>query len=804
MEKEKLFNIAFESNRKDTTCENKQLTWEEFKEFFKETERTSETVEEYKNMTQEEQVEIKDVGGFICGYIKDNKRNKENVVNRSMITLDMDHKPFNVWDTITLFFDYKCLMYSTHKHTPEEPRLRLIIPLDRDVEPEEYEPISRTIAKEIDDSMEIFDNTTYEFSRLMFSPSTPCDGEYVFEYQDGELLKADEILNSYTFGWDNPEYWPRSKSEVSKRMKKTGDKVQDPTTKTGYIGAFCRAYTIHEAIETFLSDVYEPGSKEDRYKYTKSDSADGLEVFDDGLTAYSYQESDKVSGKGSVNSFDLVRLHLFGDLDSDEDLLNLESKDLKSFKAMCEFVCKDKKANAELIKEEFEKVTESLDSEEKIKATKSYILKSKNGLKVNTGLLAKFIRENSNYMLVRKKGYENDFLYWYEKGVYSRISSNELKGRIKAYIPEKIRVPNQWENVYKELITDIKCIDFEELDIDRDYINLKNGMYNIKTNKLEEHNANIKSTVQINCNYDINATEPIEWIKFIDKLSDNDKEIKLILQEWFGVVISNLDIGRLKKCLALYGEVGNTGKTQYNNMLIYMLGLNNIASVPIQLLNKNFALGDLYGKRALIVDDQSSINFEDSSNFKALTGGGVVRCEPKNKQAFPFIYHGSITFACNDLPYIKDDKGDHVFNRIILIPCRNVIPPEERDNNIIEKFKKEVDGIFLWALEGVKRFINNDFKFTNSVKSDAALEDYRSMNDSLYRFIKEKANITNNKKDRVKKTDFEYAYILWVSKEEISGLEKKNIKPRMLKYGIPTVMHCGVVCYTGILLKDDI
>ncbi|WP_294170745.1 AAA family ATPase [uncultured Clostridium sp.] len=367
MEEEKLFNIAFESNRKDTTCENKQLTWEEFKELFKETERTSETVEEYKNMTQEEQVKIKDVGGFICGYIKDNKRNKENVVNRSMITLDMDHKPFNVWDTITLFFDYKCLMYSTHKHTPEEPRLRLIIPLDRDVEPEEYEPISRAIAKEIDDSMEIFDNTTYEFSRLMFSPSTPCDGEYVFEYQDGKLLKADEILNSYTFGWDNPEYWPRSKSEVSKRMKKTGDKVQDPTTKTGYIGAFCRAYTIHEAIETFLSDVYEPGSKEDRYKYTKSDSADGLEVFDEGLTAYSYQESDKVSGKGSVNSFDLVRLHLFGDLDSEEDLLNLESKDLKSFKAMCEFVCKDKKANAELIKEEFEKVDKTESNYKKTK-----------------------------------------------------------------------------------------------------------------------------------------------------------------------------------------------------------------------------------------------------------------------------------------------------------------------------------------------------------------------------------------------------------------------------------------------------
>lgn len=354
MEDERLFNIAFVSNRKSINCENRQLSWEDFKELFKETKRTSETVEEYKNMTKEEQVKAKDVGGFICGYVE-GVRKKENVLNRSMITLDMDHDPFNIWDIITFIFDYKCLIYSTHTHTPDSPRLRLIIPLDRNVTTDEYQAIARMVAKEIDDSMEIFDNTTYEFSRLMFSPSTPYDGEYIFEYQDGETLKADEVLNKYTFGWEFSEHWPRSKSEKAKRIKKSGDKVQDPRTKTGYIGAFCRAYTIHEAIETFLSDVYEPGSKEDRYKYIKGESADGLQVYDEVL-AFSHQDSDKISGKGTVNAFDLVRLHLFGDLDSEEDLLNLETKDLKSFKKMCEFVCNDDKAKAELVTEDFEKV----------------------------------------------------------------------------------------------------------------------------------------------------------------------------------------------------------------------------------------------------------------------------------------------------------------------------------------------------------------------------------------------------------------------------------------------------------------
>ena len=357
MEEERLFNIAFVSNRKSVDCENKQLSWEDFKELFKETKRTSETVEEYKKMTKEEKVKAKDVGGFICGYVE-GVRKKENVLNRNMITLDMDHEPFNIWDTITFMFDYKCLIYSTHTHMPDSPRLRLIIPLDRDVTIDEYEAISRRVAKEIDDSMNVFDNTTYEFSRIMFLPSTPRDGEYIFEYQDGDLLKADEVLNKYTSDWRNPDNWPRSKSETAKRIKKSGEKVQDPRTKTGYIGAFCRSYTIHEAIETFLSDVYERGSKEDRYKYIKGESADGLQVFDEVL-AHSYQDSDKISGKGNVNAFDLVRLNLFGDLDSEEDLLNLETKDLKSFKKMCEFVCNYDKAKAELTIEEFEKVDKS-------------------------------------------------------------------------------------------------------------------------------------------------------------------------------------------------------------------------------------------------------------------------------------------------------------------------------------------------------------------------------------------------------------------------------------------------------------
>ena len=780
---------------KSKLWKNKNIKWSDFLKELSQTKRTKETVSEFMAMSKAEKGKIKDVNGFVGGELKeDGRRTNKNIKNRSLITLDIDYGSCSTWDSVTLMIGCACCLYSTHSHRLDNPRCRLIIPLSRPVTPEEYGAVSRMLASWID--IEIFDDTTFEIARLMYNPSTSVDGEYYFKYQDGNWLNPDEILKEYTFGWQDMSYWPQSKRSNKNTNKSIKDKQQDPLLKDGPIGAFCRTYSISQAIAEFLSDAYLPCDDGQRYTYAAGSTFAGIIVYDDKFS-FSHHATDPAGGRLN-NSFDLVRLHKFGELDN-EVRSDTKNENLPSLKKMIEFVNNDKKASYELLREEFSETNSIDEAEKKVEEARNYIIATSNGLKVNTGLLAEYIRKNSNYMIVRKQGYDNDLLYWYENGVYKRISANELKGRIKKYIPEKIRTPNQWENVYKELLTDVNCVAFEELDTNRDFINLKNGLYNIKTKGLEPHSEDIKSTIQINCSYNPNALEPTEWIKYIKNLSENDKEIEMILQEWFGLVISNIDAGRLKKCLALYGEIGNTGKTQYNNMLIYMLGKDNICSVPIQDLNKNFAIGDLYGKRALIIDDQTSINLEDSSNFKALTGGGVVRCEIKGKQAFPFVYTGTITFGCNDLPYIKDDKGDHVFNRLLLIPCRNIIPLEKQKVNIIEKFKTESEGIFLWSLEGLNRLMNNDYKFTKSKRSREALEDYRQVNDSLYRFLRSEYSITKDKNDRVKKTDFEYEYSLWASQEEINGLEKKNIKNRMLKHGISCIPYNGYPCYLGLL-----
>lgn len=188
-------NIAIGKSRFDKHWKNKTMTWPELLKRLRDTTRTYETVAEYKAMKKDDQGRIKDIGGFVGGHLENGQRIKGNVKNRSIVTLDVDYADKAFWDDFTMLYDYAAALYSTHKHTPQSPRLRLIIPLLKPVTPEQYEAIARRIAEQLD--IELFDDTTYQPSRLMYWPSTPKDGTYVFETQKGPILDPQEILDTY-------------------------------------------------------------------------------------------------------------------------------------------------------------------------------------------------------------------------------------------------------------------------------------------------------------------------------------------------------------------------------------------------------------------------------------------------------------------------------------------------------------------------------------------------------------------------------------------------------------------------------
>ncbi|RTZ55601.1 hypothetical protein EKO25_12135 [Bacillus sp. SAJ1] len=321
-----------------------EIELDEFRDRIAVTHRTSETVEQYRKMSKAKQDEIKDVGGFVLGTLKDGRRKKDYVLSRSALSLDMDYALPDTIDQIEMFYSFKCYFYSTHKHAAEKPRLRLIIPLAREVSPDEYSAVARKVAEEI--GIELFDDTTYEPSRLMYWPSTSSDGEFIFKELDGELLDPDAVLAKYK-NWHNTAEWPVSKRQqtiVQREVKKQAD----PLTKPGAVGAFCRTYSVTEAIDTFLTDVYRKSAMPCRYDYIPADSQAGVVIYEDAF-AYSHHATDPACGK-LMNAFDVIRIHKFGSLD-DRAKEDAEPTKLPSFKAMQEFAISDEQVKIHLAKQ---------------------------------------------------------------------------------------------------------------------------------------------------------------------------------------------------------------------------------------------------------------------------------------------------------------------------------------------------------------------------------------------------------------------------------------------------------------------
>lgn len=428
---------------------------------------------------------------------------------------------------------------------------------------------------------------------------------------------------------------------------------------------------------------------------------------------------------------------------------------------------------------------------------------ARGNLTVNTSLLAEHIRQNSHYYVVKKQGSETFFIYWYEDGYYKEISASELKAKIKAFIPLEIRRPTIWEDTYRDLVATDNFISYSEMNTDERYINFKNGLLDTKTWEFKGHSPEYIHTYQIQYNYNPLAKEPTVWNQFISTLASDDRELMATLQEWFGLNISNYNANLCKKSLALCGAVGNTGKSKYLKMLAQIIGIHNVSSKSIQDLSSRFGAGSLYGKKCVLIDDQKATNIEDGSTFKAITGDGVIEVELKGKEPFSFTFNGGITFTCNEMPYIKDDKGSHMFERFLIIPCNNVIPPEKRDNRLFEKMEKEIEGIIIWALEGLRRLIKNGFVLTEGKASKKANEEYRALNDTLFKFLLENCDVTGVvKKDRIPKEEFEQRYESFCISNGLKPLEKKNVKDRAEKNGIPCGYYCGYLYYKGLKYKE--
>lgn len=310
--------------------------------------RSTETLTQYREMSKAKQDELKDVGGFVAGTFRGEKRRACDVVGRDVITLDLDNIPAGQTDSILLRLDSLGVgycVYSTRKHAPEAPRLRVLLPLSRTVSADEYEPIARKAGEII--GMDWCDKTTFEASRMMYFPSCCSDSQIVYTYADKPFVDADAMLAMYT-DWRDVTQWPGLTAQTVPR----GKTQKDPTEKTGAVGAFCRVYDVPGAITAYLPDRYTDAG-EGRYTFTGGSTTGGAVLYDGGKFLFSHHATDPASGK-LCNAFDLVRLHLYGELD-EEAKPDTPTNKLPSFVEMCKTAAQDAQVEQLLNREQYER-----------------------------------------------------------------------------------------------------------------------------------------------------------------------------------------------------------------------------------------------------------------------------------------------------------------------------------------------------------------------------------------------------------------------------------------------------------------
>lgn len=251
---------------------------------------------------------------------------------------------------------------------------------------------------------------------------------------------------------------------------------------------------------------------------------------------------------------------------------------------------------------------------------------------------------------------------------------------------------------------------------------------------LTEHTPDYYSTVQLAVTYDKKVDCPL-FKKFLKESMGGDMDQVALIQEMLGYFL--IPVNSAQKCFVIVG-VASAGKSVLLRVLNdVLLGKQNVSNVSWQALNERFKTAELFGKLANIFADLPTKNIDDNGIFKALVGEDYLTVEKKNKNPFSFQSSARLLFSCNSIPKNYGDRSEGFYRRLIIIRFNHTVPQDKRDPELLEKFRMEADGIFLFALEGLRRLMNNHYVFSETQVNADELQQYREESDSVLSFVKE-------------------------------------------------------------------
>ncbi|MDT9334050.1 phage/plasmid primase, P4 family [Clostridium perfringens] len=347
------------------------------------------------------------------------------------------------------------------------------------------------------------------------------------------------------------------------------------------------------------------------------------------------------------------------------------------------------------------------------------------GLKFLPFVLAKHLSET------RDVYYGGESFLIYENGVYN-ISGEKEAGRIimdymlpNYCIMASIRdCREQWDILVSK--------DFDDFNRNPYLVNVRNGLLDIRDMSFKEHTPSYLSTVQLNVEYNPQIDCP-QFKKFLNEVLDC-KLIPLV-QEIVGYLLTTNTASQ--KAFVFWGPA-RTGKSTLLWVVEYLLlGKKNVSNIPWQEIGDKFKTAELLGKLANVFSDLPSKSIDDTGIFKVVTGEDYLMAEKKNKNPFKFKPFARLVFSCNELPRNYVDRTEGFYRRLIIVPFNRQIEKNKIDKALKYKFQREKEGIFNWALEGLKRLYENNFEFSENELTDGVKKEYKRENNNVISFVEE-------------------------------------------------------------------
>jgi P4 family phage/plasmid primase-like protien len=312
-----------------------------------------------------------------------------------------------------------------------------------------------------------------------------------------------------------------------------------------------------------------------------------------------------------------------------------------------------------------------------------------------------------------KTMFDTEQLWHYEKGVYKPVGESMLKHLLekRTEISEHLS-----RNFIAEVIASVKrktFIEREQFKAPTHLICFENGIYNLKTKKMEKHSHEYYFTNKSPIKYKP-ETKCLKIKKFIEETVE-PKYVQTMFQ------ITGYCFYRgytIQKAFMLTGD-GANGKSVYTGLIEKIIGEENIANEELQdLSHSTFSKAELFGKQVNICADLPSTLIEDNGTFKKITGNDTISAQKKFGNPFNFKNQAKLVFCANEVPEVKN-VVDAFFRRWIIIDFpfkfRDDLQEEEY-NEMVKKANKhlleeltspeELEGFVAESINGLHKLLD--------------------------------------------------------------------------------------------------